>query len=290
MSALLLAGEDDGGGTDVRCCTIGADAPGTRDWHQDDAVTFETTRTAGRLNGTVGPARRTTLAQTVAEAIKQLIVADSLGPGDRLPSEHELCRQLEVSRLVVREALQGLMAVGLVKVRHGKGAYVAGPGEGPVAELLTFGLTDDVAAFRQMLELRLILECGAIDLAATGATDSSLAPLRAALESMRQAASDGRSLEDADREFHRAILVASGNVALARLAPVIDEFFRLKTRACRPSIGWRPAGAEVVEHAAILAAIEHGDAQAGRERLRAALAIYAVALDDASPSDQEATR
>ena len=258
--------------------------------YQDDAVTLETTRTAGRLNSTIRPARRTTLAHTVAEAIKELIVADGLGPGDRLPSEHELCRQLEVSRLVVREALQGLMAVGLVTVRHGKGAYVAGPSAGPVVELLTFGLTDDAAAFRQMLELRLILECGAIDLAATGATDTDLAPLRAALEAMRQAASDGRSLEDADREFHRAILVVSGNAALARLAPVIDEFFRLKARACPPSIGWRPAGAEVIEHAAILSAIERGNARAGRERLRAALAIYAVAVDDAGPSGQEAAR
>jgi DNA-binding FadR family transcriptional regulator len=253
-------------------------------------VTVETTPTADRLNGTIRPARRTTLTQTVAEAIKELIVAERLGPGHRLPSEHELCRQLEVSRLVVREALQGLMAMGLVTVRHGKGAYVADPGAGRVAELLTFGLAGDAVAFRQLLELRLILECGAIDLATAGATGTDLAPLRSALEAMRQAASDGRSLEDADRDFHRAILMVSGNAALARLAPVIDEFFRLKARACPPSIGWRPAGAEVVEHAAILSAIEGGNARAGRERLRAALAIYAVAVDDAGTPGQEAAR
>ena len=253
-------------------------------------MTDELSQPGSRVSGAVQPARRTTLAQTVAEAIKELIVADGLRPGDRLPTEHELGRIFQVSRLIVREALQGLMAAGLVKVLHGKGAYVGDPGAGPVAALLTFGLTDERAAFRQLLELRLILECGAIDLAATNATESDLAPLRAALEAMRLAASDGRSLEDADRDFHRAILVVSGNVALARLAPVIDEFFRLKAQACPPSVGWRPAGAEVVEHADILSAIERGDAQAGRERLRAALAIYAVALDDASPSDQEAAR
>ena len=45
----------------------------------------------------------------------------------------------------------GLMAAGLINVRHGKGAYVADLRTGPIAALLTFGLTDDRTAFRQII-------------------------------------------------------------------------------------------------------------------------------------------
>src|SRR6476469_326388 len=99
--------------------------------------------TLGPVNGSVQPVRRTTLTQTVAQAIKDYIVAEALGPGDRLPPEHVLCRMFQVSRLIVREALQGLMAAGLIKVHHGKGAYVEDLRTGPVAALLTFGVTDE---------------------------------------------------------------------------------------------------------------------------------------------------
>jgi hypothetical protein len=56
------------------------------------------------------PINRSTLSQRVARAIKDFIIDRGLAPGDKLPSEHELCRYFQVSRVIVREALQALAA------------------------------------------------------------------------------------------------------------------------------------------------------------------------------------
>lgn len=82
--------------------------------------------------------------------LKQRIVADigerDLQPGARLPGDHELCREYEVSRTVVRQALSELQSEGLVERVKGRGTFVAQPKtvEGLVQSLT--GLFEDVAA------------------------------------------------------------------------------------------------------------------------------------------------
>lgn len=82
--------------------------------------------------------------------LKQLLLADialkSLSPGDRLPSDHELCASYDVSRTVVRQALSELESEGVIERMKGRGTFVAEPrtAEG-LAQSLT-GLYEDVAA------------------------------------------------------------------------------------------------------------------------------------------------
>src|SRR6202043_2315038 len=73
------------------------------------------------------------LFSRVAEQVERFITGNSLSPGDRLPGERELCELLGVSRTSVREALRSLQTRGIVAVRHGKGVFVADPGEGDSA-------------------------------------------------------------------------------------------------------------------------------------------------------------
>src|SRR6266508_3457568 len=56
--------------------------------------------------------------------IRRYIVERGLGPGDRLPSEGDLATALGNSRLIIREALRALEAVGLIESRPGSGWYV----------------------------------------------------------------------------------------------------------------------------------------------------------------------
>ena len=69
------------------------------------------------------PPRRP-LSHSVARALRERIVADELEPGDRLPSEPDLARNLGVSRASLREGIALLEEDGIVRRRHGSGTYV----------------------------------------------------------------------------------------------------------------------------------------------------------------------
>jgi GntR family transcriptional regulator, transcriptional repressor for pyruvate dehydrogenase complex len=70
------------------------------------------------------PERRLKRSDDIAERIKDLMVAHSLKPGDRLPSERELIEQFHASKSTVREALKALETQGLIRARTGPGGGV----------------------------------------------------------------------------------------------------------------------------------------------------------------------
>src|SRR5438270_13871104 len=99
---------------------------------------------------TLAPARRTRLAEQVAEQIIGLIRERSIGAGDRLPTESELMERMEVGRSTVREALRGLAVLGLVEIRQGQGTFVKAPADAAatsvtaISAALSRGLTEEL--------------------------------------------------------------------------------------------------------------------------------------------------
>jgi DNA-binding FadR family transcriptional regulator len=90
-------------------------------------------RIAGRRTTVVlKPATRVPLSQVVLDQVLAQIRDGSLRPGDRLPSEYELMRMLGVGRSSVREALRGLISLGLVDTRPGRGAVVLSRASSPL--------------------------------------------------------------------------------------------------------------------------------------------------------------
>lgn len=220
------------------------------------------------------PISRSTLSQRVAAAIKNLIIDRSLHPGDKLPSERELSQYFQVSRIVTREALQALTAAGVVRIHHGKGAFVEAFDGKVLMEHLTFGLEDDLVRFKQLLELRVILECGALELAGERATDSDWSKLREIIREMYLAAEQGHMIEELDLTFHRTLLEVSRNAPLSRLGHIITEFFKVRNLAFPPSISFRDLKEEIEEHVRLLAAIERGDVAEAKRLLKEGMLIY----------------
>lgn len=125
--------------------------------------------------GGAGP-RRVSATEAVLAHLRDAIERGDWAIGDKLPSEAELCRELQVSRPVLREALRALKTMGLTVSRTGKGTFV-------VADAVqdpTFG--DYTAA--HLMEVRRHVEIPVAGYAALRRTTEDLDRLRGLLARM----------------------------------------------------------------------------------------------------------
>lgn len=185
-----------------------------------------------------------------------------LEPGARLPTEHALARQFDVSRPVVREAIARIKADGLAHSRRGSGLYVAGPLDRRSFKVGD-GFAGDTGELLKLLELRLPLEIAMVRLAAARRSEQDLARMNAAQAALMRAEEASDTGIAADLTFHHAIAMASQNSYFADLAAYLghvlhDAMHALYERGRHP--GMRDA--TVAEHARILRAIEDRDPEA----------------------------
>jgi GntR family transcriptional regulator, transcriptional repressor for pyruvate dehydrogenase complex len=232
--------------------------------------------------------QRATLSEQVAGAIRDFIVASKLAPGDKLPSERELSGYFQVSRTVIREALRSLSMASIVYIHHGKGIFVL-PFNRPIpGHEFSYGVADDQTLFSQLLELREILELGAIDLAVLRGTEADWANMRELVAAMHQAIREGHPTEELDLRFHTAILRATKNDAVYRLRSVLTEFFRLKALYLPPLLSVFSPDQEMKEHALILETMERGDAETAKQTVIEALLRYRTHFAQAKTAVAEA--
>ncbi|HYG75552.1 MAG TPA: GntR family transcriptional regulator [Planctomycetota bacterium] len=93
------------------------------------------------------------LYHQLEEILRTQIARKVFSVGGKLPSEHELCREYEVTRPTVRQALESLVREGLITKRHGKGAFVTAPPQ-PVGIFSVAGTSEAFAAQKLRVETR----------------------------------------------------------------------------------------------------------------------------------------
>ena len=206
------------------------------------------------------------LSDQVADQLATEIRRGGLAPGDKLPTEAQLVAQFGVSRTVVREAVSRLKSLGLVDSRQGSGVFVqASASFAP----LNFGARQAASqeAVIQMVEVRRALEAEVAALAAQRRSASPMRRIRAAVKALDAAVQKGGNGVSEDVQFHRAIADASGNPFLIQTLEYLGQFLHGATQVTRANEARRLDFAEQVrgEHAAIVQALEAGDAEAARQ-------------------------
>ncbi|WP_029354380.1 GntR family transcriptional regulator [Bosea sp. 117] len=200
----------------------------------------------------------------IARALEDDILRGARKPGDRL-DERQLAEEFDVSRTPIREAIQRLVASGLVTVRGRSGAIVA---ELSVAELLD-GFT--VVAN---------LEALAAAQAARRALPEHHRLLVEAHERCVDAArrSDVQAFFNANNDFHDTIAQISQNRVLQDLLRAAT----LKTSPYRHYVTYRPGrmSSSIPEHQAILDAIVAGDSLAASQRMQGHVSLLGEDLTD----------
>lgn len=164
----------------------------------------------------MAPVERRTLAGVVMDRIQDYVRDQPLGPGDPLPSQHDLVRQLGVSRPVVREALQGLASRGVLEIRPGSGVYVGDPSAIPIDDGRLEIETHQAAL--EALEARMVVEVEMAALAAERATEDDIARMDQVLARLKRAASRKQPVSRITLDFHQALARSCHNSMLYRMS------------------------------------------------------------------------
>jgi GntR family transcriptional repressor for pyruvate dehydrogenase complex len=166
--------------------------------------------------GKSGLARPTLSAQLVAE-VRQALFEKRLKPGDFLGGEQDIADQRGVSRIVARDALRTLEALGIVdiKVGAGGGARIARGDPQRFAEALAVQLELTGVNVAEIMDAQRAVETLAAELAAEHATRADIARLKALLEAGDKAIDDAALFTQNGSDFHLAIAEASQNRVLA---------------------------------------------------------------------------
>ena len=221
--------------------------------------------------------RRESLSVRVAQILKRYILAERIESGDRLPSERRLADWLNVSRTVLREALNQLIGEGILYRPSAHALCVADFDRSNLASELV-SLIEQDAEVRDLIELRVIIEIGAVEAIIERLTTGHLREIeRWVVEGERRVAA-GEPIYRADAHFHAALIQVLGNRAInGSLLPLIEENLR-QNLVVDPLqlMGMKPTAAhQVVEqHRQIFEAVKERDTDAARRLMRAHLSPY----------------
>lgn len=161
----------------------------------------------------------------VMDHIKALMANGTLKPGEQIPTELDLARELAVSRTSVREAIKVLAASGVVEVRHGHGTFVSDGAKASLAQLLLFQIYLQDTTPQKLMEVRLVFERSCAELAAQRRTPEDLERMRTCIERLHDLAEsapeDLDAITEADLDFHRAVYQATHNELVASMADFV---------------------------------------------------------------------
>ncbi|MCX8118758.1 MAG: FadR family transcriptional regulator [Desulfobacterota bacterium] len=170
--------------------------------------------------------KRTKISEDIVNQIKRLISEGKLKPGDKLPPERELVKQLGVSRPSLREALNALVAMGLLEVRQAKRTYVRSVTSKLIEDPLALLIKADAQKVFDLIEVRKAIETWSAYHAAQKASKEDIERLRSIIEQMRKTFEEGRSWEKEDADFHLAIAQATHNTIQVHIMSGIYDLLR----------------------------------------------------------------
>lgn len=212
-----------------------------------------------------------TLASATAKKLTDIIESGKFAPGQKLPPEHVLTQELNVSRSVLREAVATLRNEGLLTSRRGSGVFVASNNG-----MRPFRIdSQDLAAIPDLigvLELRSAVEMEAAGIAARRRSLADMQAIEAAQRRIEEATERGADSVEADFEFHMAIARATQNVNFSRFVEYLGTKLipRQQVRIQSDPIAGESAFLQMIirEHRDIEQAIRVGDAVGARDAMR----------------------
>lgn len=172
-------------------------------------------------------------ADKVTHYIKQKLFSRELLPGDRIPTEDELCQVLGVSRTSVREGLKTLAANHLLTIRRGDGTYISSPDEITFADAFLFKILLSNVTMEELLTFREHIELAVLQIAMMHISPEELVSLKENIKRfetcIRENSEDAKQLHEIDIQFHQILGRATRN-------RLIEEIYNVTLNLFSPSI------------------------------------------------------
>jgi len=216
----------------------------------------------------IKPIGRANLTREVVNAFTRLIMERAWEPGDAIPSEKELAARFGVGRSTLREALQSLVTMGVLEIRHGEGTFVRQPTSELLADAFLWGLLLSPRSVGDFTEFRVCVEANCAAKAARLRSQETVDQLYGLLDKMKSTV--GREDEDSvkhyDNRFHITIAQATGNPIFVNIVQMLQSTVRLWFPITSPLTG--TADDTLEEHKTIADAINAQDEEAARVAMR----------------------
>jgi GntR family transcriptional repressor for pyruvate dehydrogenase complex len=221
----------------------------------------------GEFDGGAGfgelEARKLSLTDSAYLIVLRRIALGHYGAGDKLPSEQALCEELEVSRPILRRALDRLREDELLVSRRGSGSFVTSKAGSSAPR---FAAIETIADLQCSYEFRLAVEPEAARLAAMRHDAEMVERLELAYAALEQAIATRQRYAEADFNFHVAVSQASNNHYYASTMSAMQGHISLGMRIMGRAMASEPSIVRA-QHRSILDAIKAGAGDAAKKAM-----------------------
>ncbi len=172
--------------------------------------------------------KRMSAADEAFKTLHDMITSGRFKQGDKLPSQDKLAEQFGVSRNTIREAINRLAVIGLLRARQGVGTLInMSSASGYIASLSDHFLLQP-STVREFMEARVIIEVATVRLAVMRADKAALAELEENVRKQKEAIRNGNmeAFIQSDVEFHFSLARASGNKVLLQFLGAVTDLMR----------------------------------------------------------------
>jgi GntR family transcriptional regulator, transcriptional repressor for pyruvate dehydrogenase complex len=151
----------------------------------------------------------------IVKQLREMISADNLKSGDKIPSERELSERLNVGRSSVREALRALELLGLIETRRGEGTFIRDFRGNQLVQLLGTFILQDEKAKLDVIETKNIIEMDFLRLVLNRADENRLFTLKGLVE-------DDQLNDD---EFFYQLVEMADNYLFSRIWLILKDYY-----------------------------------------------------------------
>ena len=168
------------------------------------------------------------VVDSIFQAIIEAITNGEIKPGDKLPTEVELCRDLQVGRNSVREAIKKLEAYGIVYIRRAEGTFVSEKYNQKMLDPMLYGIILQKNGWNDFIDLRRVVDIGTLYLVVRQDDLEQWIPaLEQAANALEACMKKRRVLLDevmkADTDFHSIIARATKNEMIISITEYVTR-------------------------------------------------------------------